>query len=144
VNLFIDIRNTPRSCFKFVCFTPSSLNAPYKYMPLLNLSFHFRSTLFGWCISSYAHIFTYGNIIFDLRLFYLRPCFLGNNEGVKQALVHMLFSSSLYAILIPIQLKSFIGKIIKFMSNVYTAWNKIIYLFLLYPWRHQQFRLCTV
>jgi len=58
-------------------------------MALLNLSSLFRSTLFGWCIPIYSNIFTYGNIIFDLR-----PCFffLEKNEGVKRALgVYAIF-----------------------------------------------------
>jgi hypothetical protein len=66
-----------------------AFNASYQFTPVLNLRpTIFGLTLFGGFISIYVSIsflFPYGNIIFDLRPFYLRPTFfIKQNYGVTK------------------------------------------------------------
>lgn len=65
----------------YTCFTPFCFNAPYQYpshphlCPLI-----FGLTLFGWFISIYLSLFSYGNVICFM------PTFLGTQLGHKQGL----------------------------------------------------------
>jgi hypothetical protein len=73
------------------CFTPVCLNVTCQYTPVLNLRpLIFGLTPFGWLRSitltpTYVMI-SYGSVIFDLRIFDVRPPLLIHKYGVRQGL----------------------------------------------------------
>ena len=77
----------PRST-RIPCFTPLCSNAPPQYTSLLILRpLNIRLTRFGWLHSitlnpTYS-TFVNRNIIFDIRLFYLRPAFQEHKYSAK-------------------------------------------------------------
>jgi len=82
---------TPSPCFTFkpFCFkVPSQFTTPLKLRSL-----HFRfNALWQAAIFRLIPYFLW-NIIFDLRLFYIRPLFQEYNQGVKKIL-HLLFTAN--------------------------------------------------
>jgi hypothetical protein len=73
-------KNINRICITPVALTRFCFNTSYQFIPLLNL----RPQVIGLTPFGCLHSISDGNIIFDLRLFYLRLLFRERNEGLKQ------------------------------------------------------------